>query len=112
MAEHKYALTALWSPKVPTGSLTLLATYSFTDTRDPDLSNLDRFELPSYTRLDARAIWDSPDEDYSVTVYVKNVLDEIAVQQFRPIETGGGSVIRGSLTDEREFGMSVMWQIF
>jgi iron complex outermembrane receptor protein len=112
MAEHKYALTALWSPEVPTGSLTLLTTYSFTDTRDPDLSNLDRFELPSYTRLDARAIWDSPDEDYSVTVYVKNVLDEIAVQQFRPIETGGGSVIRGSLTDEREFGMSVMWQIY
>lgn len=112
MSKHKYALTALWSPKIPTGSLTLLGTYAYTGTRHPDLSNIARFELPSYTRVDLRAIWDSPDEDYSVTLYVKNVLDEIAVQQFRPIETGSGSTINGSLTDEREFGMSVMWQIF
>ncbi len=112
MPTHKYSLTALWSPEIPRGSLTLLGTYSFTGERDPDLSNLKRFELPSYTRLDLRAVWDSPEEDFKVTLYVKNALDEIAVQQFRPIETGTGARINGSLTDEREVGVSVIWQMF
>ena len=104
-------MTALYEPEIPVGSLTILGTYSYTDTRHPDVSKLSRFELADYTRLDFRANWSSPDEKWSVTLFVMNALDEIAVQQFRPIETGAGADIKGSLTDPREIGLGVLWQL-
>ena len=111
MARHKYSVTALYEPEIPYGNLTLLGTYSYTGARHPDLSNLARFELADYARADLRAIWDSPAQDWTVTLYVKNVMDDIAVQQFRPIETGSGADVKGSLTDPREIGLSILWQM-
>ena len=111
MAKHKYSVTALYEPEIAYGSLTLLGSYNYTGTRHPDLSNLERFELEDYTRVDLRALWNSPAKDYTVTLYVKNVMDEIVVQQFRPIETGTGADVKGSLTDPREIGISVLWQM-
>ena len=110
MAKNKASITALWEPEIPRGSLTLLGTYSYTGERHPDLSNLERFKLADYARLDLRAIWESPERNWTVTLYAKNATDNISVQQFRPIETGTGARISGSLTDPREIGLSVLWQ--
>ena len=87
----------------------MLSTVTFTGEKDADYVNLDEYRLPSYTRWDARAIWDSPNNKWSVSLFAKNLLNQISVQAWFPLESGG-SAPRGTLTDERELGLQVLWQ--
>ncbi len=113
--KHKYSLTAIYD--MPTsdafGSVRLLGTLGFTDEKEADVSNLPKYKIPDYTRLDLRAIWFTPREGLQVHLFAKNVLDEIAVQQWRPNEGYGfgTGVIRGSLTDEREVGVMANFRL-
>ncbi len=109
--KHKWSGTVLYKPQqtLIVGDVTLLTTVTHTGEKDADYVNLPEYRLPSYTRWDARAIWDSPDNKWSVSLFAKNLLDQIAVQAWFPLESGG-SAPRGTLTDERELGIQVLWQ--
>ena len=91
--------------------MALLSTYGYTDERHPDISNLPKFVLPDYERWDMRAIWDLPNGRWSLTAFAKNILDQIAVKQWRPQESGGANP-HGTLTDEREIGFQVLARLF
>ncbi|MYD43034.1 MAG: TonB-dependent receptor [Gammaproteobacteria bacterium] len=108
---HKWAGTIVHKPEqnLIAGEVTLLTTLTFTGEKDADYVNLPQYTVPDYTRWDARAIWDSPDNKWSVSLFAKNLLNQIAVQAWFPLESGG-SAPRGTLTDERELGIQVLWQ--
>ncbi len=108
---HKYSGTFIYKPAqmLVAGEVTLLTTVTYTGEKDADYVNLSQYRVPDYTRWDARAIWDSPDNKWSVSLFAKNLLNQIAVQAWFPLESGG-SAPRGTLTDERELGIQVLWQ--
>ena len=96
-------ITAVVTAPIPEG---------FTDEKYADQGNLSKFIIPDYTRWDARAIWESPTRSINVSLFVKNLLDEIAVQQWSPSQASfGGAAPKGSLTDERRFGLQVNYQL-
>ena len=107
--KHKFSLTAIYDM----GNLRFLGTLGHTTDKNTDISNLPKYKIPEYTRLDLRAIWFTPREGLQVHVFAKNVLDQIAVQQWRPNEGYGfgSGVIRGSLTDEREVGVTASFRL-
>ena len=111
--KHKYSLTALWQPQYQfiQGKTTLLTTVTRTGKKHVDFANIERRMLPAYTRWDARAIWDSADGKWSVTMFAKNLLDQISVQSYHPLEAYYVG-LSGTLTDERELGAQVLWQGF
>ena len=106
MPNHKGALTLAYeTPLGIGGSLELLTTVSYTGERWPQrYGNISRAEVPSYTRWDARATWASPNRQWTVSLYVQNITDEIGVSEAIPIE------LIGSLTEPRQVGMQLRWR--
>ena len=106
---HKFSLTAIYD----LGDVRFLGTIGHTTEKNTDVSNLPKYKIPEYTRLDLRAIWFTPREGLQVHLFAKNVLDQIAVQQWRPNEGYGfgTGVIRGSLTDQREIGVTANFRL-
>ncbi|MDE2978745.1 MAG: TonB-dependent receptor, partial [Acidobacteriota bacterium] len=106
---HKFSLTAIYD----LANLRFLATLGHTTEKHTDVSNLPKYKIPEYTRLDLRAIWFTPREGLQIHAFAKNILDEIAVQQWRPNEGYGfgSGVIRGSLTDQREVGVMASFRL-
>ena len=45
-------------------------------------AELDIYSVPDYTRWDLRANWISPSGTYSITGWVTNLLDQVAVQSY------------------------------
>ena len=111
---HKFSTTLSYdAPLARTlGHLTLLTTLTYTDEKFADQANLPKFVVPEYTRWDARATWASPSNLLDVTLFVTNLLDQIAVQQWSP---GAASRIRsapmGTLTDGRRVGLQFNYQL-
>ena len=107
--KHKFSLTAIYD----LGNLRFLGTLGHTTDKNTDISNLPKYKIPEYTRLDLRAIWFTPREGLQIHAFAKNVLDQIAVQQWRPNEGYGfgTGVIRGSLTDQREVGVTANFRL-
>ena len=106
MPNHKFAITTAYTlPLDQMGTVQFLGTYSYTDERWPQRAgNISRTEVPSYERLDLRANWDSADEQWSVSLYVQNALDEIGVSESISID------LQGSLTEPRQVGLQVRWR--
>ena len=106
---HKFALTAAYETPFPMlgGDIRLLTTVSYTGERQADIANLDRYVLPSYYRWDARGTWTSASQDFTVTLFVQNILDELALVEFIPVPTNnpGQSQANGYLTDGRQIGL-------
>ena len=110
--EHKYSLTLIYNTPLPIewGQLELNTTYSFIGHKWMDFANVPRSAIPEYTRWDVRAIWRSPDSKWSVTGYVRNALDQNAVQLWSRVDGVTGP--QGTMVHPREVGMSVLWQAF
>lgn len=110
--EHKASLTAAYTWPMALGgqalgSVTLLATLSYTGPRFSNIANIDYQEIPNYERLDLRATWDSVDGKWSATVYVQNVLNEIGISE----QVGFGEFSQTAwLTDPRQFGLVLRWR--
>jgi len=109
---HKGALTVAYTMPMPTlgeqsislGTLQLLTTFSYTGERWPNIGNIPRTEVPSYSRWDLRANWVSDSGRWSASLYVQNLLDEIGVAEFLSHDS------IGSLTDPRQIGMQIRWK--
>ena len=112
---HKAALTAAYtvplseSPVPMPGTLQLLTTYSYTGSRYPDIGNFSETEMSAYGRWDIRANWVSDDNKWAVVLFVQNVLDEIGLVEYLPLNTNDG-LSMGTLTEPRQVGISVQWR--
>ncbi len=106
MPKHKFAITTAYTlPLSGWGRLQFLATWSHTSQRWPQRAgNLQKNAVPSYDRLDFRANWESADGQWSTTLYVQNVLDEIGVAESISID------LQGALTEPRQAGLQVRWR--
>jgi outer membrane receptor protein involved in Fe transport len=94
------------------GTLDLITLLSWRDNMYVDEANLDIYAVPEYTRWDLRATWTAVEGNLSVTAWVTNLLDEIAVQSYAPREGNGvTSPIAGTVTDERRLGLTLNYQL-
>jgi iron complex outermembrane receptor protein len=110
--KHKLALTGGWN--IPLGraggALQLFTTYSFTDRQYIDIGNLDYWELPSYDRWDLSIGWTPERRRWTVTLFAKNLADEIAIIEMVPAGLGGTAL--GYLSNPREIGLQLHWRPF
>ena len=106
MPNHKLAVSAAYTlPLAQRGSMQFLGTWSYTGARWPQRAgNIQRTRVPAYDRLDLRASWDSADGQWSSSLYVQNVFDEIGVSESISID------LQGSLTEPRQIGLQVRWR--
>jgi len=110
---NKLALTATWFKSLASnGHLSFQSTYAFTDPAYPSIGNIDIWELPSFDRLDVGGTWSAPSDRWSVSLFVKNIMDEVAVLEYLPISGNGAVPAIGFLTPPREVGMQLRFRPF
>ena len=117
--KHKFSLTLTYDvPITPEwGSLDVLTTMSWRDKMYMDEAELDIYSVPDYTRWDLRANWISPSGTYSITGWVTNLLDQVAVHQDTCqsyVQREGNGVtapVTGTVTDERRIGITFNYQL-
>ena len=94
------------------GTLDVVGIMSWRDTMFPDEGNLAIYQIPDFTRWDVRANWVSPTGTYSVSGWITNLMDEIAVQSYSPRDGNGVTgPIYGTVTDERRIGVTLNYQL-
>lgn len=94
------------------GALDLITIFNWRDKMYVDESNLDIYSVPEYTRWDLRANWVSPSGKLTLTGWVTNMLDQVAVQAYSPREGNGvNAPIAGTVTDARRMGITLNYQM-
>ena len=91
------------------GSLDILTILSWRDKKYMDEAELDIYSVPDYTRWDIRANWIAPSGTYSITGWVTNLLDLVAVQAYE--DNGVTAPVTGTVTDERRIGITFNYQL-
>lgn len=93
------------------GTVDLLANYSYIDEvyYSAFESALDR--APSYDRLDLRATWTSASGVWNVTGFVNNVLDEIGIRQILRGGAAEGYRRTAQVTEPRVYGVEVRYDL-
>lgn len=110
---NKLALTLSYVHPMENGSsLHLQSTYAFTGSQHPNIGNVPDYEMPSYSRWDASAVWTSMDERWSVVLFAKNILDEIGLVEYVPVSGIGGNPSLGYPTNHRELGVQLRYRPF
>ncbi|MCY4532778.1 MAG: TonB-dependent receptor, partial [Gammaproteobacteria bacterium] len=109
-AEHKASLTLAYDTPLPAewGSLELLTILSYTGKKFVELGNQDAYAIDPFKRWDFRANWRSPDESYSVSLYVQNLLDQAGLQLWSPREGIGAW---GTVVEPREVGLNITYRM-
>ena len=122
---HKLSLTGSYTHPLQLGnrdlgSLTILSTYSYTGIRHPYIGNLSSQEMRAYGRWDARLWWNSPGGNWSVTGFVQNILGDIGLMEYIPMDgttpffgnpEPSGVAARAMLGDGRRFGLILRWNM-
>ena len=104
--KHKGAVSLHYTRSLDqAGVLSAITTWSYTGAKYPDESNLYYTEIPAYDRWDFRTTWESANAAWTVTGFVQNILDEIAVQDMGP-----GGDLQAWLTEHRRIGLQVRWR--
>ncbi len=108
-AEHKTSLTLAYDTPLPAewGSLEVLSIYSYTGKKYVELGNQDAYAIHPFKRWDLRANWRSPDQSYSVSLYVQNLLDQAGLQNWSPREGIGAW---GTVVEPREVGLNITYR--
>ena len=111
---HKGALVAQYAMPVPNGTLQFLTALSYVGNRYIEIGNQPEYTLPGYTRWDIRSTWVSPEDKWSVTAYVQNVLDKVNIRE--SLLRFGGSICcmrknMGRLTPPRRIGLEVRYKL-
>ena len=112
--KHKFSATLTYDVPINPdwGSLNVLTTMSWRDKMFMDEAELDIYSVPDYTRWDMRANWFSPSGTYSVTGWVTNLLDQVAVQSYGQRKGNGVTeTITGTVTGERRIDITFNYQL-
>lgn len=72
-------------------------------------SELDR--APSYDRIDMRATWTSPSEQFQVTGFVNNVTDKIGIRQILQQGVADGYRRTAQVTEPRVYGLELSYSL-
>lgn len=117
---HKWALTVAYTMPMPNlmrspgslGMLRFLSTYSYTGDRHPNIANVPEHKMQGYGRWDLRVQWTAESGRWSAGVFVQNVLDEIGLIEYLPVNANSNeSPPLGTLTDPRRFGGFIRWKL-
>ncbi len=94
------------------GAMSVTTIMSWRDIMYVDEANLDIYSVPEYTRWDVRANWVSPTGRFTVSGWVTNLLDQVAVQSYAPREGNGVTgPVAGTVTDQRRIGVTLNYQM-
>ena len=110
--ESKLSLFADYEwPLNANGRLNFLASYSYiSEVYFSAFENeLDR--APSYDRIDLRATWTSPSENFQVTGFVNNVTDEIGIRQILQHGVDEGFRRTAQVTEPRVYGVELSYSM-
>ena len=111
--ENKLALTATWFKALASaGHLSFQSTYTHTDPVYPSIGNVDIWELPAFQRVDVGGTWSAPSDRWSISLFLKNIMDDVAVLEYLPISGNGGVPAIGFLTPPREAGVQLRFRPF
>ncbi len=78
--KNKLNLGANYTWDFTPGSLTLGATYTYTDDQQTTIFSQPRATAPANENVDIRALWKDVNDRYTIIGYVKNLTDEVAYQ--------------------------------
>ena len=111
---HKGALVAQYAMPVQNGTLQFLTALSYVGKRYIEIGNQPEYRLPGHARWDIRSTWVSPEDKWSVTAYVQNVLDKVNIRE--ALARFGGSICcmrknMGRLTPPRRIGLEVRYKL-
>ena len=108
-AEHKASLTLAYDTPLPVewGNLEVLSIYSYTGKKFVELGNQEAYAIAPFKRWDIRANWRSPDQSYTVSLYVQNLLDQAGLQNWSPREGIGAW---GTVVEPREVGLNITYR--
>lgn len=79
-AENKLNVGANYTFEFEPGTLTLGATYTYTDDMQTTIFSQSNYTAPANENIDLRALWKDAGDRFTVIGYVKNVTDEVAYQ--------------------------------
>jgi iron complex outermembrane recepter protein len=110
--EHKLNLGANYTWDFTPGSLTLGATYTYTDDMQTTIFASPRHTAESNEIVDLRALWRDADRRYTIIGYVKNVFDEVAYQSSTVSSATGIGTFRrtNKLNFPRTYGIELQYR--
>lgn len=91
------------------GAIDLLSTLSWIDDVYFSAFETELDKAPAYTRLDLRATWTSPAEDWIVSGYINNAMDEIGIRQIIRHGQVDGFRRSAQVTEPRTVGVEVTY---
>jgi iron complex outermembrane receptor protein len=105
--ENKLALNGSYRFDFSRGSFTLSGTYTWQDDTTYSIYGSDRYTGDAYGRADARLIWDSLSDRYSIILFGENLANELGANG-----AAAGSITTGaqrtlSLLQPRSYGLEV-----
>jgi outer membrane receptor protein involved in Fe transport len=110
VANHKGAAWASYNlPLADSGAVDFTLAASWIDESFNTQFETDIDAAPSYERLDFRATWTSPSEQWVVTAFVENVLDEVGVRQLEAQGEDSGYRRDGMVSEPRMYGIEVTY---
>lgn len=112
VSENKGSAWAAYQfPLAGDGNLELLLAASWIDESFNSQFETQFDRSPGYERFDFRATWTSPDEQWIVTGFVNNIMDEIGIRQIEGHGEGEGFRRTGMVTEPRMYGVEVTYSM-
>ena len=110
--EHKLNVGANYTMDFTPGSLTLGATYTYTDDMQTGVFGSPRYTAPSNEIVDLRALWKDAGDRFTIIGYVKNATDEVAYQSSSPSSVTALGTFRQTvkLNFPRTFGVELQYR--
>lgn len=104
--KNTYSIVAEYTVPSDVGEFDFRAQYAGSDDQHFDYATQNDTVSPSHEELDLSARWASPDQNYQVSLWVKNATDEAYAQHVYRI--GPGSI--GAWNAPRTYGLTGTWE--
>jgi len=108
--EHKASLNAVYTLHFGPGKLALSGSYVWRDSQYSSIFTRDEWKVPSYDKVDLRAIWSDNDNNYSIVGYLRNALDNEGFDGVTAAAGASGVTQSHSLTPPRQFGLELQYR--
>jgi iron complex outermembrane receptor protein len=109
--ENKVAFNANYTWFMPIGNLTLGANWTYRDEAYYSVFSREHYLAPSYDETDFRAMWQEPNNKYTVIAFVRNAFDDEGFESAGATMSAWGVQSRTlSLTAPRTYGLEVQFR--
>ena len=113
--QNKVTILPQYVMHLPTGELSLSATYTWTDSEYYGVFNTPNYRAPSYYNLDLRAVYQPAKSHFTVIAYARNVTNSLQYIYRGPGQTTGLPVFPlnqtvYTLSEPRTFGAEVQYR--